>query len=297
MVSGPIFVGTAGWSYPDWENLVYPRGNAGNRLRTVARYLDCVEVDSSFYHPPAGRTAEGWARAVEEPVGFRFLAKAWQRFTHQRSSPWTRAEFELFTAGLRPLREAGRLEALLFQFPWSFRNDARNRDWLRAVADAFAEWPMAVEVRHDSWLADETLAFLSERRIAFCNIDQPLLVHCISPTVHVTAATGYFRFHGRNAKNWFREKQDVYGGRYDYLYSGPELDELVVKIMKVAEKAKKTFAIFNNHKDAKAFSNALEVKARLTPAVAIRAPVALRERYPSIRACTVPEGDEQLPLV
>ena len=297
MASASILVGTAGWSYPDWENLVYPASQTAGRLRLVARYLDCVEVDSSFYRPPATRATENWVRAVEGQAHFRFLAKAWQRFTHERSSPWTRAEFDLFTTGLEPLRESGRLDSLLFQFPWSFRNDARNRDWLRAIANDFADWPMAVEVRHDSWLADETFEFLRERRIAFCNIDQPLLAHCIPPTAHATAEIGYFRFHGRNARNWFRERQDVYGGRYDYLYSAAELDDLLAHITKIAGRTKKTFAVFNNHKDAKAFSNALQVKARLTPTVAVRAPVALRERYPSIRDSTIADGDEQLPLV
>jgi uncharacterized protein YecE (DUF72 family) len=297
MASASILVGTAGWSYPDWENLVYPPGQTADRLRLVARYLDCVEVDSSFYHPPAARAAEGWVRALESQPQFRFLAKAWQRFTHERSSPWTRAEFDLFTTGLGPLRESGRLDSLLFQFPWSFRNDARNRDWLRAVADSFADWPVSVEVRHDSWLTDEMFEFLRERRIAFCNIDQPLLAHCIPPTAHATADIGYFRLHGRNAKNWFREKQNVYGGRYDYLYSAAELDDLLAHITKIAGRTKKTFAVFNNHKDAKAFSNALQVKARLTPAVAVRAPVALRARYPTVRDSTVADGDEQLPLV
>jgi uncharacterized protein YecE (DUF72 family) len=297
MASAPILVGTAGWSYPDWENLVYPPGQTAGRLRLVAQYLDCVEVDSSFYRPPTARATESWARAVESQPQFRFLAKAWQRFTHERSSPWTTAEFDLFTTGLEPLRASGRLDSLLFQFPWSFRNDARNRDWLRAVADAFAEWPKSVEVRHDSWLAEETFTFLRERRITFCNIDQPVLAHCIPPTEYATADIGYFRLHGRNAKNWFREKQDVYGGRYDYLYSVAELDDLLTHIAAIAARTKKTFAVFNNHKDAKAFSNALQVKARLTPTVAVRAPIALRDRYRSIRESTVADGDEQLPLV
>jgi len=297
MPNATILVGTAGWSYPDWKNLVYPRGPTAGRLRLVARYLDCVEVDSSFYRPPVPRAAEAWVRAIHDQPRFCFLAKAWQRFTHERSSPWTKAELELFTAGLGPLRESGRLDALLFQFPWSFRNDAESRDWLRTIADAFADWPVAVEVRHDSWLADKTFEFLRERRIAFCNIDQPRLAHCVPLTEHVTAAIAYFRFHGRNAKNWFREKQESYGARYDYLYSPSELNDLLAHVATVATRAKKTFAIFNNHKDGKAFSNALQVKARLMTTGPVRAPVALRERYPSIRADTVPDSDEQLPLV
>src|SRR5882724_3152257 len=297
MADAPILVGTAGWSYPDWENVVYPPGKAADRLRAVARYLDCVEIDSSFYHPPAARTAESWVRTLEQQPGFRFLAKAWQRFTHERSTPWTRAEHNLLTTGLQPLRENSRLDSLLFQFPWSFRNDSKNRDWLDAIADAFADWPMAVEVRHDSWLAEETFEFFRERRLAFCNIDQPTLAHCLPPTAQATTEVGYFRLHGRNAKNWFLEKQDTYGGRYDYLYSAMELDELLAHITKITSRTKKTFVVFNNHKNGKAFANALQLKARLAPAATLRAPVSLREHFPVLRACTTPDGPEQLPLV
>ena len=297
MTDASILIGTAGWSYPDWENVVYPTGKAAERLRTVARYLDCVEVDSSFYHPPAARTTEGWVRSVDQQPGFRFLAKAWQCFTHERSSRWTQAEYELLTTGLQPLREAARLDSLLFQFPWSFRNEAKSRDWLADIADTFADWPLAVEVRHDSWLADETIDLFRERQITFCNIDQPVLAHCLPPTAHATTEIGYFRLHGRNAKNWFLEKQDVYGGRYDYLYSAMELDELLAHITKITARTKKTFVVFNNHKDGKAFANSLQLKARLMPAEVIRAPVSLRERFPVLRACTTPDGAEQLPLV
>jgi uncharacterized protein YecE (DUF72 family) len=195
--------------------------------------------------------------------------------------------------GLAPLREAGRLDALLFQFPWSLRDHAGNRDWLAGIADAFAGWPVAVEVRHDSWTPD----FFSERGLIYCNVDQPQLAHCLPATNVATTDTGYYRLHGRNAKNWFREKQAVYGGRYDYLYSEAELEELLPKIRAVAERTKKTFVIFNNHKDAKAFSNALQLKVALDSAAPVRAPVSLVERYPVLRGRVVAEGEQQLPLV
>jgi uncharacterized protein YecE (DUF72 family) len=287
-MSAPIHVGTAGWSYPDWENIAYPKTSGAERLRTVARYLDCVEVDSSFYRPPTARMSAAWAKAT--PPEFRFLAKAWQRFTHERDAPWSQAEFQLLADGLAPLRE--RLDAILFQFPWSFRNDARNRDWLLRIADAFDGWPVAVEVRHDSW-ADEPL--FRQRGLIYCNVDQPQLGHCLPPTEIATAETGYYRLHGRNAKNWFRETQDAYGGRYDYLYSAAELEELLGKIRAVAEKTKRTFVIFNNHKDAKAFSNALQLKAALAPGV--RAPATLVARYPALRGRVIVEGEQQLPLM
>lgn len=297
MTAARILVGTAGWSYPDWETVVYPRGKAADRLDAVAQYLDCVELDSSFYRPPSPRMAQNWVKNLEHRPDFRFLAKAWQRFTHERTQHWTQVEFDLFIRGLAPLREANRLDALLFQFPWSFRNDAQNRDWLTAIADAFTDWPVAVEVRHDSWLRDETLELFRARGVAFCNIDQPALAHCIRPTALATTDTGYYRLHGRNAKNWFREKQEVYGGRYDYLYSDAELDELLPKIKRVASQTKKLFVIFNNHKDCKAFANALQLKARFGNTKSLRAPATLLARFPALRGCAVADGEEQLPLV
>src|SRR5262245_33724515 len=129
-----IFVGTAGWSYPDWESIAYPKGPATGRLGAVARYLDCVEIDSSFYRPPTARMTAEWVRMT--PPHFRFLAKAWQRFTHERSSRWSQADVDLLLRGFEPLRE--RLDAMLFQFPWSFQNTPGNREWLDGIQETFA---------------------------------------------------------------------------------------------------------------------------------------------------------------
>jgi uncharacterized protein YecE (DUF72 family) len=297
MATGPIHVGTAGWSYPDWEGIVYPRTSSTERLRSVVDFLDCVEIDSSFYRPPTPRVAANWVKIAGGRADFRFLAKAWQRFTHERSTRWTQGEFELFTSGLAPLREAGKLELVLFQFPWSFRNEPHNRDWLDQIADGFADWPVAAELRHDSWACDEVADFFRTHKLTYCNIDQPALAHCILPGATVTSDTGYYRLHGRNAKNWFRKEQETYGGRYDYLYAEAELDKLWQPIRRVAEQTKKTFVIFNNHKDAKAFANALQLKIRLQPDVPVRGPVSLLAAYPALRPHVQPAGEEQLPLV
>ncbi|MBM3888181.1 MAG: DUF72 domain-containing protein [Verrucomicrobia bacterium] len=297
MTEAQILIGTAGWSYADWENVVYPAGQGQDRLRLLAQYLDCVEVDSSFYRPLEPRVAESWLKRLADRPRFRFLAKAWQRFTHERQSPWTRGELELGARGMAPLRNADRLDALLFQFPWSFRNDAPNRKWLERIANDFAGWPVAVELRHDSWLRDEAIAFFRERRLIFCNIDQPALEHCIRPTAHATADVGYYRLHGRNAANWFRKEQEVRGGRYDYLYSDAELDDLLAHIQRVASQTKKTFVVFNNHRDAKAFANALGLQAKLAQGPTVRAPASLLARYPQLRGQVTADGEEQLTLI
>lgn len=297
MTEPQLLVGTAGWSYPDWEGVVYPqRCCASDKLRTVAEFLDCVEVDSSFYRPPSPRTTANWVKITAPFPHFRFLAKAWQRFTHERASPWSQSEQRQFTEGLMPLREAGRLDALLFQFPWSFRREPRNLDWLRRIAESFAGWPLAVEVRHDSWAWEETTAFFQRHGFIYCNVDQPPLRHCLGPTAILTAEIGYFRFHGRNVKNWFAD-ETTYGGRYDYLYSENELDELLARMRQVTAQSRRTFAVFNNHKDAKAFANALQLKLRAQPEAVVQAPAALLARFPQLRKSLTPRADDQLALL
>ena len=297
MPKNQILVGTAGWSYPDWQNAVYARVSSPERLRIVAEYMDCVEVDNSFYRPPTARMTANWLNIVADLPDFRFLAKAWQRFTHDRQSQWSRPELDLFTNGLAPLREAGRLDGLLFQFPWSFRDVPANRDWLGRIDESFADWPVAIEVRHDSWLGDEVEDFFRAHRFTYCNIDQPALAHCVPLDKYVTSDTGYFRLHGRNAKNWFREKQETYGGRYDYLYAESELEAILRPVREVARKAKKMFVILNNHKDGKAFANALQLKATLQPEATVRTPASLLTRFPFLRKRILPAGEEQLPLI
>lgn len=291
-----IHIGVAGWSYPDWQGIVYPRGATAARLRRIATIVDCVEINSSFYRPPTAATTANWLRTTESHSEFRFLAKAWQRFTHHRTTRWTAAEFELFTHGLAPLRDAGRLDVLLFQFPWSFRNTAANRDWLARIAAAFAGWPNAVEVRHDSWSSAEMREWWRAQRFTFCNIDQPALAHCLEPTAFATTATALFRFHGRNATNWFKEETE-YGARYDYLYSAAELSKLRHRVRRLPEQAARIFIIFNNHKNGKAVANAVQLKAELVPGPPPRLPRTLLEAYPALCAIARPEGPEQLSLV
>jgi uncharacterized protein YecE (DUF72 family) len=291
-----VLVGTAGWSYPDWEGAVYPLGaDATDRLRTVAEYLGCVEVDSSFYRPPAASVTANWVKRTADRPQFRFLAKAWQRFTHQRDRAWLPAEFAVFSDGLQPLRESGRLEALLFQFPWSFRNEPASRDWLARISDGFAGWPVAVELRHDSWDDPAVRDWLHQRQIIYVNIDQPLLNRCLGPSAYATSGVGYFRLHGRNTQNWFRDPQEQSSGRYDYLYSGPELDQLWVPIQALAAQTRQSFVIFNNHNHGKAFANALQL-CSLRDGTPAPTPALVLERFPALRGQVRAVGQEQTEL-
>ncbi len=256
-----IRYGVAGWSYDDWWGPVYPapRSRAFDPLAYLAGFFDTIEINSTFYRPPSPKSAAAWARRVAPNPRFKFTAKLWQRFTHQRDTAWAPAEVDQVRAGLTPLAEADRLGCVLIQFPWSFKRDPASREWLEDVVGAFAEFPLAVEVRHSSWNVAEFYAALRERGLAAVNIDQPVFRHSITPGAEVTGPLGYVRLHGRNYENWFRDNAESHE-RYDYLYSRDELEAWLERIHEVAKRARDTYVITNNHYRGQAPTNALMLR-------------------------------------
>ena len=173
-MSIPIIVGTAGWSYKDWEGVVYPKGQK-ERLGYLARYLDHVEINTTFYHPPAERASAQWALAVADNPGFTFSAKAWRRFTHETDRPYQRDERDRFKESLLPLAESGRLVSLLFQFPHYFRNSPEHRALLRRLADDFREdFSLVLELRSRSWQHPELMLGLGRLGYSVAVVDMPL---------------------------------------------------------------------------------------------------------------------------
>jgi uncharacterized protein YecE (DUF72 family) len=273
--------GPAGWLYKDWEGVVYPRPRpAGfDQLRYISEFFDTVEINSSFYGPPLPRTAGNWAQRVEDNVNFRFTAKLWKRFTHERAKAWTTAEVDQVRGGFDALMESGKLGAVLLQFPWSFRRSEQNREWLGDVVRTFRFYPLVVEVRHKSWLAPDFLRDLEEEGVGFVNIDQPLYHDSIGPTAHVTSHLGYVRVHGRNYKDWFREKAPV-EQRYNYLYRAEELEPWAKRAAEIAQDpaTREVYVITNNHYKGKAVANALMLKSMVS-GQRVTAPTGVYETY------------------
>ncbi len=187
--------GPAGWMYKDWDGTVYPRPKPPwfDQLRYISEFFDTVEINSSYYGPPLGKSAGSWC-------------EGWKTTRISDS---------------QPTLEAVHPRAVL-QCPWSFRHTEPNREWLGDVVRTFSLYPLVVEVRHESWLVPEFLRTLEEDGVGFVNIDQPLYHDSIGPTAHLTSHVGYFRVHGRNYKDWFRAKAPV-EQRYNYLYRVDEL--------------------------------------------------------------------------
>jgi uncharacterized protein YecE (DUF72 family) len=276
-------VGTAGWSYEDWEGIVYPvpKGRGFHPLPFLAGFIDIVEVNSTFYRPATPAFARSWLKKVERHPDFLFAVKLHQVFTHRRTG-FGQKETDEFKAAVDLLRLGGRLAALLVQFPWSFANTRANTEYLLRLLGLFAEYPLAVEVRHASWDEPAFYAALRERRAAFCNIDQPLFKNSIGPSaVSTSPEFAYVRFHGRNAENWFREDAGR-DDRYDYLYAKDELGDWVARIKELGAKSGKVYVITNNHYRGQAMANALQIRNMITGRK-VDVPGLLLEKYPVLR--------------
>jgi len=281
---GGIRVGPAGWSYPDWNGIVYPthRPAGFHEAEYLAQFFDTIEINTSFYNPLKPEMCRQWIARVAANPAFLFTAKLWQRFTHDGSTG--SQDVAAARAGFDVLHAAGRLGAVLLQFPFSFHNTPENHAHLEKLLALFHEYPLVVEVRHSSWNQKEFYQFLHTRGCGFCNIDQPVIGRSLRPTERTTSAVGYIRLHGRRYDTWFTDDPaSPPEERYNYLYSAEELDPWASRISHVAGHSKTTFVITNNHYQGKAIVNALQLVNLLT-GKNVKVPESLRQHYPQLES-------------
>jgi len=273
-----LYVGTAGWSYPAGlgrlDGVFYPETLADKeKLAFYAQYFNAVEVNSSFYRPPSAHVTRAWATKV--PADFRFSAKIWQKFTHPKmfeeatgkSATLRDEDFDLFVEGVEPLAAAGKLGALLAQFPASFKADPGNLDYLTDLVRRFCQsgFALAVELRHRGWTDNQQVApavreLFEEEGVAWTMIDEPKFRTSIRE-VPLTSKIGYFRFHGRNYAQWWHH--EVAEDRYNYLYTPDEQRHIAADVREVAAHTTEVYAFYNNHYGAKAVVNALQLDLSL----------------------------------
>lgn len=276
-----IHVGPAGWSYQDWVGPVYPPGRKVDELLTIARWFDCIELNSSFYRVPSPRTVRSWADRTAGRPGFTFTVKAPQRFTHEAAG--SAAEARDFLRVFDPLLDRGAVGAFLLQFPWSFKDgdDARRR--VAELAAWFRGVPTAIELRHASWNTEGTRELLRREGLAICDIDQPIIGPAMPPEDAVTNdRLGYVRLHGRNYRNWARRDAGR-DERYDYLYGDRELDEWKERALRIASRVKDLYIITNNHFRGQALVNAFQMRHLLGQPV-VEIPDSLVGAYPVLGA-------------
>lgn len=242
-----IYFGTSGFSYADWVGVFYPRGMPRREwLSYYAREFDCCEINSTYYALPSPQTMDIMAKKTGD--GFLFSVKAHQEMTHKREN--NEEVFKDFQRALEPLLAQGKLGCVLAQFPYSFKFNLGNKDYLAILRERLGEMPVVIEFRHAGWLREEVFQLLRDLRLGFCCVDEPPLPGLLPPLAVATSDIAYVRFHGRNAAKWW-EHERAYE-RYDYSYSAEELQEWSPRIQSVSEAAQKTFVFANNHWQAQA---------------------------------------------
>jgi uncharacterized protein YecE (DUF72 family) len=269
---GDILVGTASWTDRTLlDSGWYPASadTPEKRLSYYARQFPLVEVDATYYSPPAERTARLWAERT--PPGFTFNVKAFSLLTGHPTrvsalykdlrpdtekknvypddlppqayeEVWTR-----FLSALDPLVEAGKLGAVLFQFPPWFTIRRDNKQYLVEVARRCAPLRPAFEFRHASWFdgdnAEETLGFLRQHELPFVCVDMPQGHRSsVPPVLAATADLAVVRFHGHSDKWTSKDIHEKFG----YDYSDRELRDWAPKLRELAGQAERTHVLMNN---------------------------------------------------
>ena len=256
-----LYCGPSGWSYPHWNGIVYPKTKPRgfHALEYLAHYFDAVEINTTFYQPIRPEIARLWVRKVAANPIFQFTVKMHRRFTHERQLD--AVDIGMFKEGLLPMLRAGKLGAVLMQFPWTFRYTEENRDYVIRLRRLFHEFPLVAEMRHGSWMYEEALGALIDYRIGFCNIDQVQFTKAMPPTSFLTSPVGYVRLHGRNPQDRLYEfgRTQAPSARHDYLYPMVELNEWQARIEHIERLAKRTFVFTNNDAGGKSIVNALQL--------------------------------------
>ena len=296
-----VRIGTSGYSYPGpapqgWYGVFYPEKKAKkfDELAFYSSFFDSVEINSTFYRPPAPGIAEAWAK--RSPADFEFAVKVWQKFTHpmklgeetgEKGRNWeapTQADVELFKRGVGPLSDCGKLGVLLFQYPPGFHYSEENAEKLGWTLDVFKDYPKAVELRHRSWSdkGAETKRLLGQCGATWAVIDEPKFASSVVQGFEPMGNIFYLRLHGRNREKWWSHKEAW--ERYDYFYGPEEIRSLAGGVGEAAEKSPraKIYVLFNNHARGQAVADAVMLKRELGQEVAAALPESLVRAYPQL---------------
>ncbi|GGE70435.1 DUF72 domain-containing protein [Priestia taiwanensis] len=265
-----IKIGVTGWG--DHDSLYPDTYTNKNKLKTYSNHFPIVEVDSAFYAVQSERNYAKWVQ--ETPSHFSFVVKALGTLTGHTREGIKAAEldalFDRYLSSVEPVREAGKLKALLFQFPPWFDCKAENVHYLRYIKAKLGNIPAAIEFRNQTWFRDNyrerTLSFMEEEEWIHTICDEPQAGAGSIPTIlHPTHKNlTLVRFHGRNVHGWNNHGQDNWRKvRFLYRYTKEELVEWVNHIRELEKKTKEICILFNNNSGGDAVHNAKQLMGLL----------------------------------
>ena len=247
-----IKIGTSGYFYPEWVGPVYPEGTKqADYLSCYSELFPTVELNSTYYTKPK---AENLAKMlVDGGPRLSFAIKAHRTLTHEIDPSQWEGEAKEYLSAIEPMLEAKRLDAVLFQFPYSFAYTDDNRRYLDKLLKYFNAAPTAVEFRKSDWYTAKLIEGMKSRNVPLVSLDMPELPRLPPLMDVVTSPVAYIRLHGRNKEAWWGKDDHA---RYDYLYSDSEVEAWAARIERIAESAQRILVYFNNHPLGKAARNA-----------------------------------------
>jgi len=246
---GIFKIGTSGYSFADWIGPFYPEGiEKGKMLDFYKDHFNCVEINSTYYRIPHAKVFYYMSEKV--PEDFKFFVKTHKDLTHTRDET-TDSSSKLLEAA-KPIEETEKLEGFLAQFPWSFKLNRKNLEYLKRHLHDYGDHPLFLEFRHDSWVRPELFEMLKREGVGYCNVDEPQLEGMLGPGGQATTDIGYVRFHGRNKDKWWGGG----GERYDYNYSDDEMRGWLKYLKQLKENSKSVYLFFNNCHQGQAVRNA-----------------------------------------
>jgi uncharacterized protein YecE (DUF72 family) len=272
-----VYIGIAGWSYPDWKGIVYT-DRRQDQLKFISGLVDCVEINSTFYRPPDERNVNSWLAKTADRQEFFFTAKLHRDITHE--GKLEADTVKQFHDGFAPMLQAGKLKTLLAQFRYDFDDTNQNRSHLSKITETFSgAFSIAVEVRHNSWQMPDALKFLEGLGVSVCNLDYPTGPMSFDMQLCTLGKTGYFRMHGRNFEKWF--SKSTRDETYNYYYNEKELAQVKHRIDELTKAFNTLTVITNNHYRGAELANALELKCLLTDEKQF-VPEGLLRTYPNL---------------
>lgn len=240
-----ILFGVAGWSYPDWKGVVYPR-SCKDTLRAVAGRVRLIEINNTFYAPPSAKNCRSWIERTAD-LGTFFTAKLPHEFTHERK--FDTAFVGQVREGFAPLFASDRMLGVLAQFNHEFTFSAVAVEHVASLARAFGgDTRLFVELRHRSWNDQPALDAMQGLGVTVLELDYPGAGSGFSRDVsgvHGLDGVAYFRLHGRNHA-WFRKgagRDEV----YDWHYSRAEVEQIGARLGRIAGTSRRTLVVANNH--------------------------------------------------
>ncbi|HEX9745643.1 MAG TPA: DUF72 domain-containing protein [bacterium] len=253
----PVYIGTAGYSYPEWVGQVYPEGTSSAKmLEMYARMFDVVEINATFYRPPGKSMFEKYPDRTGGDL--KIVVKLHGNFTHERIAE--NDDASIFDTAVKPIVDSGQFAGYLAQFPQSFHCTSDALHWIEKLREFFPDSPVVCEFRHKSWWNKDVLKFMKDMGISVASVDSPDLSELPPRAPTFTSEPGYLRLHGRNKDDWYGKGMVP---RYTYDYSEAELHDLMEKTDKILKKAEGVIVIFNNHPYGYAANNANSFLAML----------------------------------